>query len=135
MAGNAYIVNCTPFALNFIVNNGTPARVAAIRPTAPVAPPAVGSMATSAYVVPYSTGLNPDQIGGTNNPLGSTPNSLLVMGPPYVGGLVPNYQITVNLNNVPLTSDIFFWVSVDAVYGTDSSGQSAGFTIQRRITR
>ena len=133
--GNAYIVNCTPFGLNFIVNSGNPTKLGPMKPTAPGTIPGVGSVASIAYTVPYSSGLNPDQISGTNNPSGSTPNSLIVTGPPYTGGQTPNYQITVDMNQVPLTSDVYLWVLVDNVYGTDSAGRSQGFTIVKKMSK
>jgi hypothetical protein len=133
MAGNGYILNSTPYALNFIVNSGTPTRVNAIRPTPSPNTPGIGTLASNAYVVPYSNSLEPDQLAGTSNPSGSPPNSLYVSGPPYVGGLSPTYRISIDMNVVPLTSDVYVWVFVDAVYACDSAGQSYGFTITKAM--
>jgi hypothetical protein len=132
--GNAYIVNCTPFRLTVIVNSGTPTELAACSPTQPGALPAIGSVAANTYVVPYTADLNPDQIAGTNNPDGATPNSLFVTGVPYVGGQSPSYRVTVDLNVVPLTSDVSLWMFVDSLTAADSSGGSNGFAIQRFLT-
>ena len=134
MAGNAYIVNCTPFTLNCMVNNGMPTRLGAISPTTPANIPGTGTIGGNVYVVPYSSGLNPDQISGTNNPSGSRPNSLYVSGKPYTGGQTPVYKISVNMNTVPLTDDVYLWVFIDTVYAADSAGQSQGFTISKIMT-